>query len=318
MLQAPDTYPIDRPPLKSTISMAYTLTPGRAAGTFMVETGKRRFVGSRCVSSGLVCVPAQDFCPRTGGADIELVVAPEAGTLTGFTQTAAGILATIRIDGADFDFVHKIVDSSLVDLKIGARVQAVWADASTQSILDISGFQLAPNAPIGKIAPLSDPADPLPMKPYPLDLHYEHAFGPFYGRLFDEIGSRHRIMGVRSTSGEGVLIPPREFDDISFTRTGTWVTLPDTGTVSAMSVIHLEFRGQKEPPPYIYAEIQLDGAVTRLIHSIKGIDMSRASELVKPGTRVRAVWSTSRTGSLSDISHFEPIPELNSANATDM
>lgn len=80
-------------------------------------------------------------------------------------------------------------------------------------------------------------------------------------------------------------------------------------TVSAMSVIHLEFKGQKERPPYIYAEIQLDGAVTRLIHSIKGIDMSRAAALVKPGTRVRAVWSDARTGSLSDISHFEPIDE---------
>ena len=116
-------------------------------------------------------------------------------------------------------------------------------------------------------------------------------------------------MGVRSSSGEGVLIPPRAMDDISYTRTCTWAALPDTGTVSAMSVIHLEFRGQKEKPPYIFAEIQLDGAVTRLIHSIKGIDMSRASELVKPGTRVRAVWSEARTGSLSDISHFEPIGE---------
>jgi len=38
--------------------------------------------------------------------------------------------------------------------------------------------------------------------------------------------------------------------------------------------------------------------------------MSRAKELVKPGTRVRAVWREGdRTGSLTDISHFEVIDE---------
>ena len=309
MLQAPDTYPIDRPPLKSTLSMPYTLTPGRATGTFLAETKNRRIVGSRCTSSGLVCVPAQDFCPMTGGADMELVEAPGSGTITGFTETRAGLIATIRIDGADFDFVHQILDSTLGDLKIGARVEAVWGETPTQSVTDIRGFRLSPDAPRGDIGPLEHAEAPLPMKPYQMDLHYEHAFGPFYGRLFDEIGDSRRIMGVRSSSGEGALIPPREFDDVSHTRTGTWVALPDTGTVKAMSVIHLEFKGQKEPPPYIYAEIQLDGAVTRLIHSIKGIDMSRASELVKPGTRVRAVWSDRHTGALSDISHFEPIDD---------
>jgi uncharacterized OB-fold protein len=314
VLQAPDTYPIDRPPLKSTMSMVYTLTPGRAAGTFLAETANRRIVGSRCVSSGLVCIPAQDFCPTTGGSDMELVLAPDTGTLTGFTQTVSGIIATIRMDGADFDFVHRILDAEVGDLRIGLRVRAAWAGEASHSILDIAGFHPAEDAPVGSIAPLINPAEPLPTKPYNMDLHYEHAFGPFYGRLFDEIGTHRRIMGVRSSSGEGVIIPPREFDDISYTRTGIWVALPDTGTVKAMSVIHLEFKGQKEPPPYIYAEIQLDGAVTRLIHSIKGIDMKRASELVKPGTRVRAVWSTSRTGSLSDISHFEPIPDAEAAS----
>ena len=306
MLQAPDSYPVDRPPLKSTIAMAYTLTPGRAAGTFLAETANRRLVGSR-FKSGLVCAPAEDFCPTTGESDPELVQAPDTGTLTGFTQTEAGIIGSIRIDGADFDCVHLIVQAGLDELSIGARVQAVWAETAAKSVLDIAGFRPAPGAPKGEIQTLQHAADPIPMLPYDMALHYEHAFGPFYGRLFDEIGTRRQIMGVRSSSGEGVLIPPRALDEISYTRTGTWAALPDTGTVSAMSVIHLEFRGQKEKPPYIYAEIQLDGAVTRLIHSIKGIDMSRAAELVKPGTRVRAVWSDARTGSLSDISHFEPI-----------
>ena len=309
MLQAPDTYPIDRPPLQSTIAMAYTLTPGRAAGTFLMETANKRIVGSRCTSSGLVCVPAQDFCPRTGADDMELVEAPPTGVLTGFTETKAGIIATIRIDGSDFDFVHRILDADLASLTLGARVRAVWAETAKQNIMDIAGFRLDPEAPVGSIRPLHDPAAAMPMQPYELSLQYEHAFGPFYGRLFDEVGSQRRIMGVRTSTGDGVMLPPRAVDDTTYARSGTWGPAADTGTVRAFSVIHLEFRGQKEKPPYIYAEIQLDGAVTRLIHSIKGIDMAQASKLVKPGTRVRAVWSDQRTGSLSDISHFEPIAD---------
>jgi uncharacterized OB-fold protein len=42
---------------------------------------------------------------------------------------------------------------------------------------------------------------------------------------------------------------------------------------------------------------------------VAGLDMNRAKELVKPGTRVRAVWRDQRTGALDDISHFEIIPD---------
>jgi uncharacterized OB-fold protein len=53
----------------------------------------------------------------------------------------------------------------------------------------------------------------------------------------------------------------------------------------------------------------LDGSATRLIHNVAGFDMNRAKDLVKPGTRVRAVWREERTGSLDDISHFEIIDD---------
>ena len=308
MLSIPDTHPIDLAPFKSDLSMPYTLTPGRAAGTFLVELGAKRLVGSKFRDSGTVVVPAQDFCPKSGDSEFDFVEAPHTGVLTAFTETAAGLIGLIRIDGADFDFPHQIVGSTYDELEVGARVEAVWVEGGVEnSILSIEGFRLAPDAPVGVIRPLADPAKQLEVIPYKLDLHYEHAFGPYYGRLFDEIKTNRRIMGVRTPDGEGALIPPREIDDISHRQTGTWVEIKQTGTVRAMSVIHLQFLGQKQPPPYIYAEIMLDGALTRLIHNVAGIDMSRAKELVKPGTRVRAVWNDERTGSLADISHFEVI-----------
>jgi uncharacterized OB-fold protein len=307
MLAIPDTWAQDLTTFPSDLSMPYTLTPGRAAGTFLAEVKNRRIVGSR-FASGCVVVPAQDFCPRTGDSDPELVEAPQTGEVTGFTQTDAGLIALIRIDGSDFDMTHRILDATLDALAIGQRVQAVWGDG--EGILAIEGFRLSSDAPRGEVRSLDNAEKPMEQVPYRLDLHYEHAFGPYYGRLFDEIKTNRRIMGVRTSNGEGALIPPREIDDITHKPTGTWVELKQTGTVRAMSVIYLEFIGQTQPPPYIYAEIMLDGASTRLIHNVGGIDMSRAKELVKPGTRVRAVWREGeRTGSLADISHFELIDE---------
>lgn len=308
MRAIPDTFPTDLAPLKSVLSMPYTLTPGRAAGVFLAEINRQRLVGSRFKPSGKIIAPAQDFCPISGDSEFDFVEVPATGTLNAFTQTQAGIIGLIRIDGTDADFPHRIVNATLNELAIGARVEAVWADGPANSILRIAGFRLAPNAPVGKVRPLVDPAAALGQIPYQMDLHYEHAFGPYYGRLFDEIKHNRRIMGVRVPDGDGALLPPREFCDVTHRQTGTWVEVKQTGTVRAMSVIYLEFIGQKQPPPYVYAEIMLDGANTRMIHNIAGIDMHRAKDLVKPGTRVRAVWREGdRTGSLDDISHFEII-----------
>lgn len=309
MLSIPDTFPHDLAPFKSDLSMPYTLTPGPAASAFLGELANRRLVGSRFKDGGTIVVPAQDFCPKSGDSEFDLVETPSTGVLNGFTETDAGIIGLIRIDGTDFDFPHLIVGAAYGDLKVGQRVEAVWAaDASENSILAIEGFRLAPDAPVGEVKPFDGASQPIEAIPYQLDLHYEHAFGPYYGRLFDEIKTSRRIMGVRTSNGEGALLPPRELDDITHRKTGTWVEVKQTGTVRAMSVIHLQFLGQKQPPPYIYAEIILDGALTRLIHNVAGIDMNRAKELVKPGTRVRAVWRDGEpTGSLGDISHFEVI-----------
>lgn len=312
MLSIPDTHPIDLAPFKSVLSMPYTLTPGRAAGTFLAEIGRGRIVGSKFKRSGTVAAPALDFCPKSGDSEFELVEVPKVGTISAFTETDAGLIALIRLDGTDFDFAHRIVGASYDDLTVGARVEAVWAEGVENSVLAIAGFKLAPAAAIGEVVALIDAAEPLKVIPYQMDLHYEHAFGPYYGRLFDEIKTNRRIMGVRTPDGESAFLPPREFCDITHKPTGTWVELKQTGVVRATSVIYLEFLGQKQPPPYIYAEIVLDGASTKLIHNIAGLDMSRAKELVKPGTRVRAVWRDERTGSMADISHFEVIEDQSS------
>ncbi|WP_225008850.1 PhlB family protein [Novosphingobium percolationis] len=307
MFYAPETAPIDLPTFKSTIAMPYTLTPGRSAGTFLAEMPNRRIVGSR-FAGGKVIAPAQDFSPVNGDEPEELVQVPENGELTAFTRVDGVVIGLVRLDGCENAFAHRIL-ADLADCKVGQRVAAQWAseDAGT-SITAIEGFVLSPDAPVGEVKPLVGPAEPLGVINYSMALDYDHAYGPYYGRMFDELKENGVVMGVRGSNADDALLPPREIDDITHKRTGTWKACADTGTIRACSLINMEVYGQTRPVPYAYAEIVLDGASTKMIHIIEIDDLESAKQTIKPGTRVRAIWTKGeRKGAVSDIERFEVI-----------
>lgn len=306
MYSAPDTMPLDLPPFHAEIALPYTLTPGQAAGTFLAEVKNRRIVGSR-FSNGSVVAPAQDFSASDGEPSSEFVEAPHTGELTAFTRVDGKPIGFIRLDGCDNEFPHLMLEE-FDALKIGQRVEAVWADGVEESILAIEGFRVAADAPKGEVSSLGETEEALGVVKYSLALPYEHAYGPYYGRMFDEIKEFGRVMGVRTSNGDDALLPPREVDDITHKRTGTWKACGDTGTIRGCSIINMEFVGQTREPPYVYAEIVLDGASTRLIHMIDIDSLEEAKERIKPGTRVRAIWTDGeRKGSMADIERFEVI-----------
>lgn len=308
MLSAPDTRTIDLPTFHSVIDLPYTLTPGRATGTFLAEIGNRKIVGS-LFADGTVIAPAEDFSAKDGEEALTFVEAPHTGVLQGYTKVDDAIIGLIQLDGCDNEFAH-IILADFASLAVGVRVEAVWADGIETSILAIQGFRPAPDVSAGIVKPLVDPASPVEVIPYAMKLDYEHAYGPYYGRMFDEIREFGRIIGVRTSNGDDALLPPRERDDLTHKRTGTWKACEDTGTIRGCSIINLEFIGQTRPPPYVYAEIVLDGASTRLIHMIDIESIQWAKDNVRPGSRVRAIWTTGeRTGSLRDIERFELIDE---------
>ena len=305
MYQAPDTFPLDLAPLQSTIALPYNLTPGRATGTFLAELARKRIVGTRCRGCGRVEVPAQDVC-ACGRDDLELVELSHQGELRGFTRTPAFTLALVRLDGADCDLLHRLAGDA--EWQIGMRVQAVWANEAKGSVLDLAGFAAATRsaaAAAAKPTPLSEGLEPIVSIPTTMTLRYQHAHGPYYGRLFDEMRTAGRITGIRCTKCQSVLLPPRELCDVCYVKTGTWADVADTGVLQAFSIIHLKFVGQTREPPYVYAEIMLDGASTKIIHILDGVDIAAAPRTLKPGQRVKAVWKSERKGSLGDISHFE-------------
>ena len=306
MFQSPATQPLDLAPLHSTISLPYRLTPGKATGSFLAELASKRIVATRCNKCERVEVPAQDVC-QCGNDELELVVIATQGRLTSFTRTPEFTLGLIRLDGTHGDFLHRLIGDG--DWKVDQRVEAVWAETPQGNVMDLAGF-----GPAGAHAdadvqptPLVESRPPIDSMPTTLTLHYEHARGPYFGRLFDEMQTSGRILGIRCTSCQGVLLPPRELCDICFVKTGTWVDVADSGVLQAFSIIHLKFVGQTREPPYVYAEIMLDGAATKIIHVLDGVDVETAPKWLKPGVRVKAVWKTELKGSLSDISHFELI-----------
>ena len=302
MYQSPATFPLDLEPLTSTISLPYNLTPGHATGTFLAELARKRIVGSRCRACARVEVPAQDVC-SCGSDELDHVELGHQGELRGFTRSADFTLALVRLDGADCDLLHRL--SGTAEWQIGMRVQAVWAGVAKGSVLDLAGFEPATQETTTQPTPLTEALAPIVSIPTSLTLQYRHAHGPYYGRLFDEMRTAGRIVGIRCPKCHSVLLPPRELCDVCYVKTGTWAEIADKGVLQAFSIIHLKFIGQTRDPPYVYAEIILDGASTKIIHILDGVDIAAAPRNLKPGMRVKAVWKTERKGSLGDISHFE-------------
>lgn len=291
--------------LETTLTMPYTLTTGNAVGSFLTALADHRILGSRPKSGGRTVAPAQDYCGDTG-EETELVEVGPGGVITALTTTPEQTLIMVKLDGADGPMLHRLVGSA-DGVEVGTRVTAVWAEAPDASILDIAGFEVGgeESTPSTDVVVIEDA---MKEKPYTLELDYKHSYGPYYGRLFDELATSRRIVGSPCPVCARVQVPPRERCDACFAKTTRLVEVSDEGTLKAFSIIHLEFVGQTQAPPYVYAEIVLDGCNTRLIHNVGGIDMATAKDELQIGMKVKAVWRAGEPqGSLSDIEHFAPV-----------
>lgn len=292
--------------LAAQLTLPYTLTTGKAVGSVLTALADRRILGSRPRSGGRTVAPAQDYCADTG-EQTELVEVGTGGVVTALTTTPEQTLLMVTLDGADGPMLHRLV-GPLDGVQVGTRVRAVWADTPEGTILDLVGFEVGgePSSPSTEVVELDEP---MAEQPYRLELNYQHSYGPFYGRLFDELAGSRRLLGSPCPVCHRVQLPPRERCDVCFAKTTRLVEVADSGTLKGFSIIHLEFVGQTQAPPYVYAEIELDGCHTRLIHNVGGIDIDTAKDTLSVGMKVQAVWREGEPqGSLNDIEYFAPLP----------
>jgi|SRR5690554_1306793 len=138
----------------------------------------------------------------------------------------------------------------------------------------------------------------------PMRLEYQIQAGADLTNFLQKLTEK-RIVGRRSPTGK-VYVPPRGSCPVTGLPMLEEVELSDVGTVTTFSIIHMEFEGQRLPPPYAVGTVLLDGADLPLFHIIGG-----AVEDVRMGMRVRAVWVPDEElePTLESILYFESTGE---------
>jgi uncharacterized OB-fold protein len=140
-------------------------------------------------------------------------------------------------------------------------------------------------------------------------LPYRFAVGPVFHRFYQGL-MEGKILGNRCPQCGKVLVPARTFCPECYVDMDEWIELAQEGEVVTWSLACSAFYGMPMDPPFVIALIRLDGADCNLLHILGGFDCSDVPAVrkkIKPGTRVRAVWSSEKQGHMMDIQHFTPV-----------
>lgn len=137
-----------------------------------------------------------------------------------------------------------------------------------------------------------------------MEFPYKHSTGETIGRFLAGLKEQKTIWGQR-VAGQGVVVPPHGYSEIDASPAGEWVAVKDTGTVTAVAVVHQPLeRLHPFAEPFAYVLVTLDGADTALAHVVKD-----GVAALKVGARVQAVWAADgeRKGHVRDIVCFRAI-----------
>ena len=296
----PATAPL-RAPLD--IEFDYTRSLGPVLSQFMAALAERRILGARG-ADGRVHAPPFEYDPVTAEPPGDLLPVGPEGTVLSWSwmpEPLAGqplavpfAWALIRLDGADTALLHAVDAGSAAAMRTGLRVRPRWAAARTGSIRDIACFEPSDGGADDDTDKGSAEVNP-GMTITPVRLHYMHTASPgesFYLRGLAE----RRLLGQRCDVCGQVYVPPRGTCPADGVPTREEVELSESGTVTTFCIVNVGYPGQKVTPPYVAAQILLDGADIAFGHLVLGCDASE----VRMGMRVKAVWGD------EGVSHFEP------------
>ena len=298
----PATAPL-RAPLD--IEFDYTRSLGPVLSQFMAALAERRILGARG-ADGRVHAPPFEYDPVTAEPPADLLPVGPEGTVLSWSWMPEPLAdqplavpfawALIRLDGADTALLHAVDAGSAAAMRTGLRVRPRWAAARTGSIRDIACFEPADGAAAD--GPDADPgtAEVTPgMTITPVRLHYMHTASPGESFYLRGLAGR-RLLGQRCDVCGQVYVPPRGTCPADGVPTRERVELSESGTVTTFCIVNVGYPGQKVTPPYVAAQILLDGADIAFGHLVLGCDASE----VRMGMRVKAVWGD------EGVSHFEP------------
>ncbi len=145
--------------IRTPMRLEYTIAAGRAPSRFLRGLAQRRILAQRCPECEKVYVPPRGACPTCGVPTDEEVELPHTGTITTFCIVNipfAGqaieipyVCASVLLDGANIALFHLIQEVPPEDVRMGMRVEAVWADAPGPTLESIKYFRPSgePDAP---------------------------------------------------------------------------------------------------------------------------------------------------------------------------
>lgn len=136
------------------MEFTYKHSTGPVVGRFLAGLKEQKKIWGQRVAGQGVVVPPTGYSEIDGSEGTEWVEVQDTGVVTAvavvrnplerlhpFTSPFAFVL--VRLDGADTAMAH-VVKDEFEKVKVGARVQAVWApdDQRTGTIRDITCFRL--------------------------------------------------------------------------------------------------------------------------------------------------------------------------------
>ena len=119
--------------------MQYKYTAGQATTRFLQGIAQGKILGERA-PGGKVYVPSRGADPELGLPTTEQVELSHKGTLTSFCVVNVAFYGQgmeipytaglILLDGADLSMMCLLQEVDVKDVRIGMRLEAVWADES--------------------------------------------------------------------------------------------------------------------------------------------------------------------------------------------
>jgi len=123
--------------LLTPVRLEYRYTAGQATTRFLHGVAEGRLLGQRCPACRKVYVPPRGSCPTCGVPTDEEVELVNRGIVTTFCVVNVPfygnliempyVAASILLDGADIAFQHLVQEIPAGQVRMGMRVEAVWA-----------------------------------------------------------------------------------------------------------------------------------------------------------------------------------------------
>lgn len=123
--------------LVTPVRLDYTITASSAQTRFLRNVVEGRLVGERCPACKKVYVPPRGVCPTCAVPTRDEVVLSQKGTVTTFCVVNIPyegrvlelpyVAASILLDGADIAIFHLVQEIPAPQVRMGLRVEPVWA-----------------------------------------------------------------------------------------------------------------------------------------------------------------------------------------------